>query len=156
MTPLNGVTAELRAVSGSINSAVEHRLEGGRGYWRSVVGDGRAVFKVNSTSGGLRILAARPGDAVVAAAAPARASTPPSSGPDEGVDTGPAPTAVGAAEGSGPQETEESWSPDEAGAPGENEAEDAAEDQELAVLQALERGEIGVDEAAERLDRSRR
>jgi len=156
LTPLNGVTAELRAVSGSINSAVEHRLEGGRGYWRSVVGDGRAVFKVNSTSGGLRILAARPGDAVVAAAAPARASTPSSSGPDEGVDTGPAPTAVGAAEGSGPQETEESWSPDEAGAPGENEAEDAAEDQELAVLQALERGEIGVDEAAERLDRSRR
>ena len=38
----------------------------------------------------------------------------------------------------------------------EAEAEDAAEDQELAVLQALERGEIGVDEAAERLDRSRR
>ena len=48
------------------------------------------------------------------------------------------------------------WYSDEAGAPGENEAEDAAEDQELAVLQALERGEIGVDEAAERLDRSRR
>ena len=31
-----------------------------------------------------------------------------------------------------------------------------AQDEELAVLQALERGEIGVDEAAERLDRSGR
>ena len=51
LTPLNGVTAELRAISGSIVSNVEHRLEGGRGYWRSIVGDGRAVFRVNSTSG---------------------------------------------------------------------------------------------------------
>jgi len=55
---------------GSITSHVEHRSEGGRGYWRSIVGDGRATFKVNSTSGGLRIFAARPGDEVVAAAAP--------------------------------------------------------------------------------------
>jgi hypothetical protein len=76
LTPLSGVTAELRAISGSIHSDVEHRLEGGRGYWRSIVGDGRAVFKVNSTSGGLRILAARPGDRVVAAAAPSTPSTP--------------------------------------------------------------------------------
>ena len=71
LTPLNGVTAELRTVSGSIASDVENRVEGGRGFWRSIVGDGQAVFKVNSTSGGLRILAARPGDEVVAPTAPA-------------------------------------------------------------------------------------
>ena len=76
LTPLSGVTAELRAVSGSIVSDVEHRLEGGRGRWRSIVGDGAAHFLVNSTSGSLRILAARPGDYVVAAAAPAAPSTP--------------------------------------------------------------------------------
>jgi hypothetical protein len=161
LTPLSGVTAELRAVSGSIVSNVEHRLEGGRGYWRSIVGDGRAVFKVNSTSGGLRILAARPGDRVVAAAAPSTPSTPqtPSSGDSDATGSQPAepqmpPDAAAGAteEESGPRETEESWNPDESG----DAAQDVAEDQELAVLQALERGEIGVDEAAERLERARR
>ena len=153
LTPLNGVTAELRAISGSINSAVEHRLEGGRGYWRAIVGDGRAVFKVNSTSGGLRILAARPGDAVVAATAPAAAAP---SSPDTGADVSAEQTAAGETEDSEPRETEESWNPDENGAPAEAASDEAGEDGELAVLQALERGEIGVDEAAERLDRGRR
>jgi hypothetical protein len=171
LTPLNGVTAELRAISGSISSQVEHRLEGGRGYWRSVVGDGRAVFKANSTSGGLRILAAQPGDRVVASAAPATAAAPAppmtqaadaaamvgdqaplsgSSGIDSNVSAGQSASASG--EESGPLETEETWNPDESS---EAEAE-VAEDEQLAVLQALERGEIGVDEAADRLDRSRR
>jgi hypothetical protein len=49
-----------------------------------------------------------------------------------------------------PRETEETWNPDESG-----EA-DVAEDEELAMLQALERGEIDVDEAADRLERARR
>ncbi len=181
LTPLNGVTAELRAISGSISSQVEHRLEGGRGYWRSIVGDGRAVFKANSTSGGLRILAAQPGDRVVPPAAPATAAAPaapvaPSTGAaataggeppvsgGRGIDSdlaaGQAVSANAVSanavsayeEESGPLETAETWNPDELG-----EAEsDVAEDEQLAVLQALERGEIGVDEAADRLDRSRR
>jgi hypothetical protein len=166
LTPLNGVTAELRAISGSIVSSVEHRLEGGRGYWRAIVGDGRAVFRANSTSGGLRILAAQPGDWVVAAtapAAPAAAAAP----AEPAVPTAPAPAAPAAPDASAaspggaaaaveeetePRETEETWNPDETG---ETE-EDVPEDEELAVLQALERGEIGVDEAADRLERARR
>jgi hypothetical protein len=158
LTPLSGVTAELRAVSGSIVSNVEHRLEGGRGYWRSIVGDGRAVFRVNSTSGGLRILAARPGDRVVAAAAPSAPSTPPSGDSDAAASQPAEPpvppdAAAGATEEEPvPRETEESWNPDESG----DAAQDMAQDEELAVLQALERGEIGVDEAAERLERARR
>ena len=155
LTPLSGVTAELRAVSGSIVSDVEHRLDGARGRWRSVVGDGAAHFLVNSTSGSLRILAARPGDYVVAAAAPAVPSTPPSTPPasDSGeVAAAPAEPPAGAdAEESEPQQTEEIWDPDESG----DAEQDLAQDEELAVLQALERGEIGVDEAAERLERSR-
>jgi hypothetical protein len=170
LTPLNGVTAELRAVSGSIVSDVEHRLEGGRGHWRSIVGDGAALFRVNSTSGSLRIMAARPGDYVATAAAPAAPSTPPapspsapawttpSSPPSSGSDKVPAapaepaePPASTAAEESGPPQTEETWNPDESG----DVEQDLAQDEELAVLQALERGEIGVDEAAERLERSR-
>jgi hypothetical protein len=51
-----------------------------------------------------------------------------------------------------PRETEETWNPDETA----DAEESPADDEELAVLQALERGEIGVDEAAERLERSRR
>jgi hypothetical protein len=161
LTPLNGVTAELRAISGSIVSNVEHKLEGGRGYWRSIVGDGRAVFKANSTSGGLRILAAQPGDRVVAAAAPAAPVAPaapgapgePASGsPAAGPDASAEQPAGSAGEDEEPRETGETWNPDESG---EAEA-DVAQDDELAVLQALERGEIGVDEAADRLDRSRR
>jgi hypothetical protein len=173
LTPLNGVTAELRAISGSIVSNVEHRLEGGRGYWRSIVGDGRAVFRANSTSGGLRILAAQPGDRVVAATAPAAPAAPaapsapgapaapaapaaPPAPQGDGSLIGPAGPAGAAAppaeEETQPHETGETWNPDESA----DAAEDVAEDEELAVLQALERGEIGVDEAAERLERARR
>ena len=157
LTPLNGVTAELRAISGSITSHVEHRSEGGRGYWRSIVGDGRATFKVNSTSGGLRIFAARPGDEVVAAAAPAASSTPPTPTADDsvaGADKPVEPTAASAAvaDESAPNETDETWNPDETA----DVDDETPRDDELAVLQALERGEIGVDEAADRLDRSRR
>jgi hypothetical protein len=48
----------------------------------------------------------------------------------------------------------ESWNPNEtAEETAEHERDDQADAEELAVLQALERGEIGVDEAASRLDR---
>jgi hypothetical protein len=162
LTPLSGVTAELRAVSGSIVSDVQHRLEGGRGYWRSVVGDGGASFRVNSTSGSLRIRAPRPGDYVVAPAAPAAPSgssaAPSPAEPGEPADSDPpadvsgAPAVDTAGEQAEPRETVETWNPDETG-----DVEEApADDEELAVLQALEKGEIGVDEAAERLERSRR
>ncbi len=158
LTPLNGVTAELRAISGSIISHVEHRMEGGRGFWRSIVGDGGAVFRANSTSGGLRILAPQPGDRVVAPAAPSTTAAPaapdvPAAPLDGSTAAGPEGSAEPSSPESGtagPQETEETWNPDETGDPGQ----DAAEDEAMAVLQALERGEIGVDEAADRLDRS--
>jgi len=160
LTPLSGVTAELRAISGSIVSQVEHRLEGSRGYWRSIVGDGRATFKVNCTSGSLRILAARPGDHVVAdtpaapapsAATSAAASPAASSGPATSAE-GPAPAGV--AEDATPRETGETWSPDESG-DAAAEPETDTNDEELAVLQALERGDISVEEAAERLEKVR-
>lgn len=153
LTPLSGVTAELRTVSGSITSEIEHRVEGGRGSWRSIIGDGRPTFRVNSTSGGLRILAARPGDYVVAASGPVE---PNHSAPTPPVD----PDPVTPASAEDRPETElhdsgETWSPEE---PVEtDEVKDpVTDDDELAILQALERGEIGVDEAARRLERARR
>jgi hypothetical protein len=159
LTPLNGVTAELRAISGSIVSDVTHKLEGSRGHWRSIVGDGHAVFRVNSTSGGLHILAPRPSDYVVAATAPGSPSTPPStdSGGASAAQAEEEPAAGSAPEQSSPQETGETWSPEESVEADQDPARDIdGEDEELAVLQALERGEIGVDEAAERLERARR
>jgi hypothetical protein len=154
LTPLSGVTAELRTVSGSIVSDIEHRIEGGRGFWRSIVGDGRSIVHVNSTSGSLRLLATRPDDLVVAAAGPAASAASASEAPAavSPADETAANQAAAGGEESPAAESVESWNPDEtADAQG-----DLAEEEELAVLQALERGEIGVDEAAERLDRSRR
>jgi hypothetical protein len=161
LTPLSGVTAELRTVSGSIISDIEHRVEGGRGFWRSIVGDGRSVFHVNSTSGGLRLLAPSPEDRAVSASAPAApaGSAPEAPAASSATAGTAAQRAEAEAEGVGAQagdpsaaQSVESWNPDETADP----SGDIAEEQELAVLQALERGEIGVDEAAERLDRSRR
>jgi hypothetical protein len=124
------------------------------------VGDGRSFFHVNSTSGGLRLLAAKPEDRVVTASAPSASAgsvsespTATSAAAGAAADTAAAQAEAEAeAEGSSRAESVESWNPEEAA---ESEGDLAAEE-ELAVLQALERGEIGVDEAAERLDRSGR
>jgi hypothetical protein len=143
LTPLSSVTAELRTVSGSIASEVEHRVEGGRGLWRSIIVDGRPTFRVNSTSGGLRILAAQPGDYVVAGSAPVEPA-------------GQASTAAAAAGSNTPgPETGETWSQEESSAT-DDAREPADEEDELSILQALEKGAIGVDEAARRLERARR
>ncbi|MGD0017899.1 MAG: DUF4097 family beta strand repeat-containing protein [Candidatus Limnocylindrales bacterium] len=167
LTPLSGVTAELKTVSGSVHSDVQHRVEGGRGFWRAIVGDGRACLRVNSTSGSLRLLAPRPSDTVAgqgsgqatgptnapaAPGAPAGPGTPPA--PTAAVPTAePGPTAYAAAR----EEPAESWDPNEtAEETADHERDERAEDEELAVLQALERGEIGVDEASARLERTGR
>jgi hypothetical protein len=153
LTPLSGVTAELRTVSGSITSEIEHKVEGGRGFWRSIIGDGRPTFRVNSTSGGLRIVAARPGDYVVAGSAPVKSTEP-----VPAVPAAPGPTTSAPADAqpdSGLRETAETWSPEEP-VEADEAREPATDDDELAILQALERGEIGVDEAAKRLERVRR
>jgi hypothetical protein len=164
LTPLSGVTAELRTVSGSLSSEVDQRVEGGRGFWRSRVGDGRTLFKVNSTSGGLRILA--PGPEATSAQV-----VPEYGGP--ATDAGETPAAGSGNEGAGeagtagpssadqalshePAQPQETWTLEEqpdatTEAPDGEEAPD-----ELTVLQALERGEIDVDEAAARLERARR
>lgn len=170
LTPLSGVTAELKTVSGSVHSEIEHRVEGARGFWRAVVGDGIAQLRVNSTSGSLRLLAPRASDPVaVQTAGPAGPAAPDGSAagpgaPSTAADTsgGPAETAQPAApaEASEPaagQESAESWNPNEtAEETAEHERGDRADEEELAVLQALERGEIGVDEAAARLERTGR
>ncbi len=167
LTPLSGVTAELKTVSGSVHSEVEHRLEGGRGFWRAIVGDGRAHLRVNSTSGSLRLLAPRPSDTIAgqtsepaSPAAPAGSCAGPSGSvagsvepsATSGTVTSAAPAAT--SDTAAGEESAESWNPNEtAEETADHERDDLADEEELAVLQALERGEIGVDEAAARLER---
>ena len=174
-TPLSGLSAELKTVSGSIHSAFEGRIEGTRGFWRAVVGDGRANLRVNSTSGSLRLLAPRPSDTDVGTSGGA-ATTQPVAGTgriepapaetEAAVPTGhaarPQPGAAAAAAATptteaSASESPESWNPNETAEEAADHArDDQADDDQLAVLQALERGEIGVDEAAARLERTGR
>ncbi len=140
LAPLNGVTVELRTVSGSVRGPLAHQLEGTRGNWRAVVGDGRASLRVNSTSGSVRLLdpgvdvSSRSGAAAPASPAPPAAPAAPVAPPPPGA----------------------GWNEETAEEVAAHDAADRAEDGELSVLRALERGEIGVDEAAARLDESRR
>ncbi len=153
LMPFSGLTVERKSVSGSIRADAPIRVEGGRANSRAIFGDGLATFRISSTSGSLRL------------------SVPPQTGSDastapSGDDSfgsapvaGPAPSpSEASAETSEPKATE-SWTAgtdaDEASAEPADEASGSDED-ELAVLYALERGEIGVDEAADRLERPRR
>jgi len=178
LTPLSGVTAELKTVSGSVRSEIEHRVEGSRGFWRAVIGDGSAILRVNSTSGSLRLLAPRPSDmaggpaagpaptaapagvpvaATAPAGAPSSAAATPAGAPSSAgaaAETVSTPVPAAAAETAPSEDPAESWNPNEtAEEKAEHERDEQADEEELAVLQALERGEIGVDEAAARLDR---
>jgi len=166
LTPVNGVTAELRTVSGSINSDVPHRMDGSRGSWRAVVGDGRATLKVNTTSGSLRILGAWSGDTPASGPAPSvwttrvasdRATAPEASAQPDAGGAPDAPAAAVTSDAPGSPPEAETWNPED-GPEMTNEfrQQEPSQEDELEILQALERGEIGVDEAAERLERVRR
>jgi hypothetical protein len=89
--------------------------------------------------------------------APPPAETEPASAGDDSFDRAPAPSPA-SAESAEPTATE-SWTAGTDGDDGSAEpTEDSTEgdEDELAVLYALERGEIGVDEAADRLEKPRR
>ncbi len=153
VTTQSGVTVELRTVSGSIHGPISTRIEGTRGNWRGIAGDGRARIAVNSTSGSVRLMPPsnvvsepaggdRAGVFVAHEPAPSSDQPAPAAAPESAESGEPAP---------GPQE---SWSEESAEEKAELDAADLQEDSELSVLRALERGEIGVDEAAARLDES--
>ena len=150
LMPFSGVTVELKSVSGSIRADAQTRVEGGRGNSRAIFGDGLAYMRVSSTSGSLRLSAPPPAgsDAATAGGDSSFGSAPAAE---------PSPSEA-SAESSEPTATE-SWTAgtdtDEA-SPEPAEDTTGSDEDELAVLYALERGEIGVDEAADRLERPRR
>jgi hypothetical protein len=149
LTPSSGVTVELKSVSGSIRADRQIHVEGGRGQSRAVFGDGLAYLRVSSTSGSLRLTTPLGPDTDVSSAAAGNGGfgCEPAAAPSPTTSTSSEPT------------TTESWTAgsdaDEASAESGAEQTEGDED-ELAVLYALERGEIGVDEAADRLEKPRR
>jgi hypothetical protein len=154
LTPLNGVTAELRAVSGSITrtSSIGWKAAAATGA-RSSATAGRSSRSIPRPAA-CASWRPGPGDYVVAAAAPARPRPRRRAAPALGVrgrDSGRACGRHGrSSRAAGNRRNLEP------GRGRRGRTRPPAEDEELAVLQALERGEIGVDEAAERLERSRR
>jgi hypothetical protein len=150
LSPLSGVTAELRSISGSLVSDVASRTDGGRGFWRSVVGDGKATFRASSTSGGLRITAAVPGAA--ASGSPWRSAPVPPVAPEPPIQ--PTPPAPASSWDPAPAEPDATFETAPAGSaePEVVPAPDGSSEEELSVLRALERGEIDVDQATERLE----
>jgi hypothetical protein len=118
---VGSATFHVRGISTDVDTELDHRVEGRLDRRRVVIGDGRPDFIFNSMSGDLSIT--RPRRMGFEPPAPPRAPTPPvaPSGP-----AGPLPAT-----------------PPAPRAPSGRE--------QLEILQALERGEIDVDEAARRL-----
>ncbi|HEX7431769.1 MAG TPA: hypothetical protein VF293_06225 [Candidatus Limnocylindrales bacterium] len=150
LTPYSGVTVELKSVSGSIRADTQTRIEGGRGQSRAIFGDGLARLRLSSTSGSLRLTAPQRLDPVANSAPTGEGSF----GPPPEAARSPSPATAASSEPT----TTESWTAgsdaDEAPVEPDEDQMEGDED-ELAVLYALERGEIGVDEAADRLERPR-
>ncbi len=142
-----GITARMTAISGSIHSELPHRRESNGGRRAIVVGDGSATVTFRTMSGDLNIAQA-PGagtpEPLISEASPTRPPDP----PRPTAPTAPAPPAPPMPPA--PPAFPGTPSPQEAmlGAA-------AAEMNELVILQALERGEISVDEAARRLEGAR-
>ena len=59
LAPLGGLTVDLRGLAGSVDSELDHRLEGRIGRRQLVVGDGRAALRFSSMSGDLQIVRPR-------------------------------------------------------------------------------------------------
>lgn len=121
-----GTTLEVRALSSDVSIGLPHRAEGTRDRRRFVVGDGSARVVFSSMSGDLL---ARPPRRIAASAPVAPTAPIPPTPPMP-------PTA--------PTPPTPATSPTPPGAP-------VTTDDQLAILRALERGEISVDEAATRL-----
>jgi hypothetical protein len=127
----SGLTIDAKTVTGDLGTEMPHRAESRPGRKSLVVGRGETRLSFQSVSGDLEVTAPRvdlPVESVVAALTPEPPAAPPAPEP-------PAPASPPAAR--------------EASAARASSVEDAR----LAILRALERGEIGVEEAGERLAR---
>jgi hypothetical protein len=129
-----GMRIEARTVSGDLTSDLPHRSEGQMGRRTLIVGDGSIELSFRSVSGDLQVhdLRGRNGRAPSAPAAPA-APQPPAPPP--------APTALDAPAAAGGEDVARSSMA----------SADPAETDRMAILKAIEAGEIDVATAMDRL-----
>ena len=148
VTTRNGIRVSAQTVAGDLSTDLPHTSEGRAGRRSLIVGEGTTVVQFRSVSGDLRVVGPNGGDHLVAIPMPPAPPTPP---------VAPAPPGSAAAKleaelAATNAEIEATNAEIEAAnaAIGETVA-DPGEDARLEILRALERGEIGVDEATKRL-----
>jgi len=140
IAPVGGLVADVWSISGSVRSDLPHRLDGAPGRRVLVVGAGGPRLRFESMSGRMQVT--RPGDRdhvpTTAGVEPDARHDPGSTGPfvpGDGADAGPRGGASGG--------------PDSAGRPAADPP--PIDVDRLEVLRAVERGDIGVEEAMRRL-----
>jgi hypothetical protein len=138
LAPTGGVRLEVKTVTGDVRSAVPSASEGGRGARTVVVRGGGATLSIRSISGDVRVVDPNPSErSTVVSEVSMTPPTPHVPEPPRPPDP-PQPPPVAGPEGSRGDEPRSATT----GAPTDS----------LAVLEALERGEIEVDEASRRLE----
>ena len=153
VTTRNGIRVSAQTVAGDLSSDLPHSSEGRAGRRSLIVGEGTTVVQFRSVSGDLRVVGPNDGNHLVAPKPPTPpvAPTPP---------TPPAPP-LAATSAAAKLEAELAATNAEieaanaeiesANAQIEEAVADPGEDARLDILRALERGEIGIDEATQRL-----
>jgi hypothetical protein len=160
LAPVGDLRIEMTTVTGDLRSEIGGTSGGGRGRRSLVVGAHGPLVSFRSMSGDLRIVRAMPvteDDVAPPAAETAHGAEPVAAAPAAIAGAAPGtlqaepvrqPVAVGR------DDTERipiTFTPPAAPAPAEPPAGDAGEDGRVAILRALERGEIDVTEAGRRL-----
>jgi hypothetical protein len=142
VTTRNGIRVAAQTVTGDLTSNLPHTSEGKAGRRSLIVGEGSKIVQFRSVSGDLRVVGPNGGGAVLVPEPPELPEPPAPPSPPEA----PVPGATASATGAGTDSPAAGASDD----PGDAVAE-PADDARLEILRALERGEIDIDEATNRL-----
>lgn len=146
IAPADGLRIELKTITGDVRSDMDARLDDGPDGRALIVGSGGPTLRFRSTSGDLRVV--RAGELPMPPAPPT-ALTPPTQPTAPTPPTPPGASTAGAADFDDRTDADAS-TPDPEATPAEPTFE-AAPDAHLDILRALERGEIDVAEASDRL-----
>lgn len=139
VTTRNGIRVSAQTVAGDLSSDLPHSSEGRAGRRSLIVGEGTTAVQFRSVSGDLRVVGPDGGNHLVAPAAPIAPAAPAAAKLEaELAATNAEIEATNAEIEAANAEIEEIVA-------------DPGEDVRLEILRALERGEIGVNEATKRL-----
>jgi putative adhesin len=153
VTTRNGIRVSAQTVAGDLSSDLPHTSEGRAGRRSLIVGDGTAAVQFRSVSGDLRVVGPSTGDHLEIPMPPARPAPPT---PEQALVADAAAAQLDAELAAANAEIEAANAEIQAAnavidADGEEAASDPGGQARLEVLRALERGEIGVDEATKQL-----